>query len=71
MMIEMKLSLIVKNKKKIKRRHALHKKTWFKGNIEKYNQNICKYHVSFNDGSGDYIGEDDIDMIKAIVLQQL
>ena len=41
---------------------------WFEGDTECYNENICKYYVSFNDGPEDYIGKYDIGMIEVIVL---
>ena len=40
---------------------------WFECDIEQYNENICKYHASFNDCSKDYIAEEDIDMIEVVV----
>ena len=49
-----------------KKQCAFYKNSWFEGDIEYYNENICKYHVSFNDGSEDCIGQNDIDMIEAI-----
>ena len=58
----LKMPFIVKNKF-----CARYENGWFEGDIEYYNENICKYHVSPNDGSDVYIGEDDIDMIEVIV----
>ena len=50
-----------------KKFYSLYKNGWIEGDIEDYNENICKYNVSFNDGSEDYIGEDNIGMIQVIV----
>ena len=33
-----------------------------------FNESFSKYHVTFADGSVDYIGEEDIDMIEVVVL---
>ena len=35
---------------------ACYENGWFEGDTE-YHNNICKYHVSFNDVSEDYISE--------------
>ena len=59
-MIALKLPLIVK-------KIACTFLKWFEGDIEYYKENICKYHVSFNDSSENYIDEDNIDMIEVIV----
>ena len=50
-----------------KKLHALYESDWFVGgDIEYYNKNICKYHVWFHNGSEDYIGENNIDMIITV-----
>ena len=46
---------------------SYYEKGWFECDVEYYNKNICKYHVSFNDCSVGYIGEEDIDIIEVIV----
>ena len=45
---------------------VLYENGWFEGDIEYYDKNICKYHISFHDVSEDYIGEDHIDMIEVV-----
>ena len=61
MTIGLKLPLFVEKKMHV------HENGWPEGDTEYYNKNICKYHVSFNDGTEDCITEDDIDMIEVIV----
>lgn len=46
---------------------ALYETGWHEGRIDYYNENLCKYHVAFEDSSEDYIGEDDIDMVDVII----
>ena len=41
---------------------------WFEGTIDYYNELLQKYLVHFADGSEDYIGEDDIDMVKVVII---
>ena len=50
MMILLRLPLIAE-----KKFCALYENGWFECDIEYYNENICKYHVLFNDYSEDYI----------------
>ena len=48
---------------------ALSENGWFKGKIERYNENICIYHNSFEDGLENCIDEDDINMVEVIDYQ--
>ena len=47
-----------------KRLKVFYEDGWHTGVMEYYNESLDKYHVKFEDGSEDYIGEDDIDMLR-------
>ena len=39
---------------------------WFKEKILYFNTQICEYHISFTDGSTDYVAAEDFDGIDLI-----
>ena len=47
---------------------VLYENGWQTGKINHYNDNIEKYHVLYDDGTEDYIGEDEIDMVEICVV---
>ena len=47
---------------------ALYGNGWYTGTIQYFNENLLKYRVTFDDGTEDYIAEEEIDMIDVCVL---
>ena len=47
---------------------VLYENGWHTGEITYYNDNLQKYYIKFDDGSEDYIGEENIDMIEVCVV---
>ena len=58
----------IKIKKKSKKIRCLYKNVWFEGEIVFYSNKLGEYHISFNDGTLDYVKAEDIDGVELVLL---